>query len=64
MVTYPPDPLPLLREGGNIVSEGANAPSGFPVTPYSPLSKISSPSHDRNIYPYHGESKGGEASLI
>jgi hypothetical protein len=22
------------------------------------------PPHDRNIYPYHGESKGGEASLI
>jgi len=30
--TYPPDPLPLLREGGIIVSEGADAPSGFPVT--------------------------------
>jgi hypothetical protein len=27
--TYPPDPLPLLREGGIMVSEGADAPSGF-----------------------------------
>jgi len=33
LVTYPPDPLPLLREGGVIVPEEANAPSGFPVTP-------------------------------
>ena len=30
--TYPPDPLPLLREGGIIVSEGASASSGFPFT--------------------------------
>ncbi len=30
--TYPPDPLPLLREGGIMVSEGADAPSGFPST--------------------------------
>ncbi len=30
--TYPPDPLPLLREGGIMVSEGADAPSGFPFT--------------------------------
>jgi len=30
--TYPPDPLPLVREGGIIVSEGADAPSGFPFT--------------------------------
>jgi len=30
--TYPPDPLPLLREGGIMVSEGASAPSGFPFT--------------------------------
>ena len=30
--TYPPVPLPLLREGGIIVSEGASAPSGFPFT--------------------------------
>ncbi len=28
--TYPPDPLPLIREGGIMVSEGADAPSGFP----------------------------------
>ncbi len=30
--TYPPDPLPLIREGGIMVSEGASAPSGFPFT--------------------------------
>ena len=30
--TYPPDPLPLIREGGIMVSEGADAPSGFPFT--------------------------------
>ena len=30
--TYPPDPLPLSREGGIMVSEGADAPSGFPFT--------------------------------
>jgi hypothetical protein len=30
--TYPPDPLPLIREGGIMVSEGADAPSGFPLT--------------------------------
>ncbi len=29
-VTYPPNPLPLTREGGTIVSEGADVPSGFP----------------------------------
>lgn len=29
---YPPDPLPLLREGGIMVFEGADAPSGFPFT--------------------------------
>jgi len=28
--TYPPVPLPLIREGGIMVSEGALAPSGFP----------------------------------
>ena len=27
--TYPPDPLPLIREGGIMVAEGADAPSGF-----------------------------------
>jgi len=27
MVTYPPDPLPLTREGGVKVREGAKAPS-------------------------------------
>jgi hypothetical protein len=32
LVTYPPDPLPLLREGGIMVSEGADAPSGSPFT--------------------------------
>ena len=32
VVTYPPDPLPLLREGGIVVSEGADAPSGFLFT--------------------------------
>ena len=32
LVTYPPDPLPLIREGGIMVSEGADAPSGFPFT--------------------------------
>ena len=30
--TYPPDPLPFLREGGIMVSGGADAPSGFPFT--------------------------------
>ncbi len=30
--TYPPDPLPLLREGGIMVSEGTDTPSGFPFT--------------------------------
>jgi hypothetical protein len=30
--TYPPNPLPLIREGGIMVSEGADAPSGFPFT--------------------------------
>ena len=30
--TYPPDPLPLTREGGIIVPEGADAPSDFPFT--------------------------------
>jgi len=30
--TYPPDPLPLVREGGIMISEGADAPSGFPFT--------------------------------
>jgi len=30
--TYPPDPLPLIREGRIMVSEGADAPSGFPFT--------------------------------
>jgi len=33
LVTYPPDPLPLVREGGNMGKRGA-----------PPLSKISSPS--------------------
>ena len=28
--TYPPVPLPLSREGGIMVTEGALAPSGFP----------------------------------
>ncbi len=32
LTTYPPDPLPLIREGGIMVSEGADAPSGFPFT--------------------------------
>ena len=30
--TYPPNPLPLIREGGIMISEGADAPSGFPFT--------------------------------
>ncbi len=30
--TYPPDPLPLIKEGGIMVSEGTDAPSGFPFT--------------------------------
>jgi len=29
---YPPDPLPLSREGEIMVPEGADAPSGFPST--------------------------------
>jgi len=29
---YPPDPLPLIREGGIIVPKEANAPSGFLFT--------------------------------
>ncbi len=30
--TYAPVPLPVLREEGIIVSEGASIPSGFPFT--------------------------------
>ena len=30
--TYPPDPLSLIREGGIMVSGGADDPSGFPFT--------------------------------
>ena len=33
LATYPPDPLPLIREGGSVGKRGAK-----------PLSKISSPS--------------------
>jgi hypothetical protein len=47
LATYPPDPLPLIREGGSVGKRGAK-----------PLSKISSPKRRENIR----ESKRGEAS--
>ena len=36
--TYPPVPLPLIREGGIMVSEGASAPSGT-IVPLALLRK-------------------------
>jgi len=62
LVTYPPDPLPLIREGGIMVSEGADAPSGFPFTiryqkgvqeGRSPSQNLFPPLHDMDIYSYH-----------
>jgi hypothetical protein len=52
LTTYPPDPLPLLREGGSVGKRGA-----------LPLSKTSSLLSfiEKNT---KGELKRGEASLI
>jgi len=51
LATYPPDPLPLLREGGVWVREGQ-----------SPSLK-SLPPHAKNTSPYCGEGdKGGEVN--
>jgi hypothetical protein len=33
LVTYPPDPLPLAREGGSVGKRGGSAPSLFHLPP-------------------------------